>query len=80
MCGCASRLQLNAAKTELLWSTTNRLLHQLPQLPLRVCADHIAPSIAVRDLGIFIDADLLLKTHVTSTVSACFAVLFQSIR
>jgi len=29
----SNRLQLNTAKTEFLWSTTSRRLHQLPQLP-----------------------------------------------
>ena len=32
---------------------------------------------SVRDRGVFIDADLSMKTHVTRTVSACFAVLLQ---
>jgi len=30
----SNRLQLYAAKTEILWSTTSRRLHQLPQAPL----------------------------------------------
>jgi len=30
----SNRLQLNTAKTEILWSTTGRRSHQLPQLPL----------------------------------------------
>lgn len=73
----ANRLQLNPAKTEVLWSATSRRLHQLPQLPLRVCSDQVMPTTAVRDLGVYIDADLSMKTHVTKTVSACFAVLRQ---
>ena len=31
----------------------------------------------MRDLGIFIDADLVMRTHVLKTVSRCFAVLRQ---
>ena len=31
----------------------------------------------MRDLGIFIDADLVMRTHVQKTVSRCFAVLRQ---
>jgi len=30
-----------------------------------------------RDLGIYIDADLVMRTHVQRTVSRCFAVLRQ---
>ena len=73
----ANRLQLNPTKTEILWSATGRLIHQLPQLPLRVCRDLVLPTVAVRDLGVFIDSDLSVKTYVARTVSACFAVLRQ---
>ena len=31
----------------------------------------------MRDLGIFVDADLVMQTHVQKTVSRCFAVLRQ---
>jgi len=48
----SNRLQLNAAKTEILWSTTSRQLHQLPQTLLRVGTDFVTPSAAVCDLGI----------------------------
>jgi len=73
----ANRLQLNPAKTEILWSATGRRLHQLPQLPLRVCWDLVLPTGVVCELGVFIDADVSVKTHVAQTVSACFAVLRQ---
>jgi len=43
----SNQLQLNTAKTEFLWSTTSRRLHQLPQLPLRVSSDHISPASVV---------------------------------
>jgi len=72
-----NRLQLNTAKTEFLWSTTSRCLHQLPQLPLRVGSDHISPACAVRDLRIYIDSDVSMRSHVAKTVSACYSVLRQ---
>jgi len=31
----------------------------------------------VRNLGIHIDSDMLMRSHVTKTVSACFSVLRQ---
>jgi len=37
----------------------------------------VDPVTSVRDLGIFIDTDLVMKTHVQRTVSRCFAVLRQ---
>ena len=39
--------------------------------------DDIIPSTTVRDLGIFIDADLSMRSHVQRTVAGCFAVLRQ---
>jgi len=33
------RLQLNTAKTEVIWLTTGRRMHQLPRQPLRVGSD-----------------------------------------
>jgi len=73
----SNRLQLNTAKTEFIWSTTSRRLHQLPQLPLRVVSDHIAPACVVRDLGIYIDNDVSMRSHVAKTVSTCHVVLRQ---
>jgi len=73
----SNRLQLNAAKTEILWSATIRRLHQLPQAPLRVGTDFVTLSAAVRDLGIHLDSDMSMSSHVRKTVSTCFAVLRQ---
>jgi len=73
----SNHLQLNAVKTEILWSTTSRRLHQLPQSLLRVGADLVAPTAVVRNLGIFIDADVSMRSHVARTVSSCFAILRQ---
>ena len=73
----SNRLQLNSSKTEILWSATSRRLHQLPLTPLRVGADFVVPSTVVRDLGILIDSDVSMRSHVTRTVSTCFAVLRQ---
>ena len=48
-----------------------------PQLIVRVGADTVAPTTSVRDLGIYIDSDLSMRTQVTRTVAGCFAVLRQ---
>jgi len=73
----SSLSQLNTAKTQFLCSTTSRRLHQLPQLPLRVGSDRISAASTVRDLGIYIDSDVSMRSHVTKTVSACYSVLHQ---
>ena len=37
----------------------------------------VIPAECVRNLGIYIDADLMMRTHVQRTVSRCFAALRQ---
>ena len=63
---------------EILWCATSRRQHQIPTTAVRVGADTVAPTTSVRDLGIYIDSDLSMRTQVTHTVAAsCFAVLRQ---
>jgi len=62
-------------KTELLWCASSRLQHLTPNAPLRVCADDVAPTKYVRDIGIYIDSDMSMKTHVSRTVSSRFTAL-----
>ena len=47
-----------------------------------VGTDTVAPVRSVRDLGIYLDSDVSMRTHVGKTVSSCFAVLrrIRSIR
>ena len=71
----SNRLQLNTAKSEILWSATCRRSHQLPQLPFRVGTDEVTPAAVVRELGIYIFSDVSMRSHVTKTVTACFIVL-----
>jgi hypothetical protein len=73
----SNRLQLNTAKTEVLWCASSRRQHQLPQTTLRVGVDNVTPAPSVRDLGIYMDADASMKTHISRTVSGCFGVLRQ---
>jgi len=78
----ANRLQLNTSKTDLLWCSTARRQHQLPSTALRVGSDLVQPPSSMRDLGIFIDAELSMRTQVQRTVARCFAALrkLRSIR
>lgn len=64
-------------KTEFMWCTTARRQHHLPTTSITVGSILVTPSTSVRDLGIYIDADLVMRTHVQSTVSRCFATLRQ---
>jgi hypothetical protein len=64
-------------KTELLWCMTARRLDQLPSAPMRIELDHIEPSSKVRNLGIFLDSDLAIQSHIQREVAGCFPVLRQ---
>ena len=73
----SNRLQINAAKTEVLWSASNRQQHLVPSDPFSVCGDTVNPAKSVRDLEIFLDSAMPMKTHVSRTVSSCCAALRQ---
>ena len=73
----SNRLQLNTAKTEVLWLAPSRRQHQIPDDPVRVGEEMVSPVTSVRDLGIYLDSDASMRTHVSKTVSSCFAALRQ---
>jgi len=74
---CSNRLQLNTAKTEVLWCATSRRQHQILWEPTRVGNDFVQSARSVRDLGIYLDSDASMKAHVSRTVSSCFNALRQ---
>ena len=73
----SNRLQLNPVKTEVLWCSSARRQHQIPTGPVHVGDTHVLPVRTVRDLGVYIDADVTMSAHVTAVVKACFAALRQ---
>jgi Reverse transcriptase (RNA-dependent DNA polymerase) len=73
----SNRLQLITAKTEVLWCAFDRRQHQIPLSRLRIGADIILPSAAVRDHGIHLDSGVSMRVHVSKLASGCFAVLRQ---
>jgi len=73
----ANRLQLNAAKTEVLWCGSSRRIAQLPRDPVMICGSNIQPASLVRDLGVWIDSGVTMSTHISKVVAGCFAILRQ---
>jgi hypothetical protein len=61
-------LQLNASKLEMLLSASGREGHLLPMYRIHVCTDSVRPSGVVRDVGIYIDRDVTMRTHVMCEV------------
>jgi len=76
-CMQSNHLQLNTAKTEILWCSTTHRQNLLPSAAVRVVENYVLPSTTVRDLGILIDSDVAMRSHVSRTVSGFFAVLRQ---
>jgi len=70
-------LQLNPSKTEVLRCSTARRQHQIPTGPVCIGDTSVLPVRTVRDLGVYIDADVTLSAHVTVVIKACFAALRQ---
>jgi len=73
----SNRLQHNPSKTDMLWCSSARRQHQIPTGPARVGDTPVQPVRTVRDLGVYIDADVTMSAHVTAVVKACFAALRQ---
>jgi len=72
---CSSRrLQLNETKTELIWFGSKKILGKVPEseLNLTVSSNIIQPVKLVRDLGVQLDTELSMKTHVSKVTSICF--------
>jgi len=68
-------LQINEIKTELLWCASARCQHVIPSGSDRIGNASMQLVSAVPDLGVYIDADVSMRTHVTNAVRACFASL-----
>ena len=72
---CRSRrLQLNPDKTELIWFGSRHLLQQLPpdKSSIQVCGIQVKPLDCVRNLGVLLDSQLTMKTHIGKVVSVGF--------
>jgi len=71
---CASRrLQLNPAKTELIWFGLRTNLKTMATQDVSLCMDSstIQHVDAVRDLGVTFDSELTMRRHVNTVTRAC---------
>ena len=65
------------SKTELIWLSSSRCLHPCPADKVRISDADIQPSESVKDLGVLIDNEMTLTTHVNHLVGVCFFYLQQ---
>jgi len=73
----SNRFQLSVDKTELIWCRSIRKLLHLPSCSFSVAGSLICPVNTVHDLGVFINNDLGMVTHVRRGMSCCFAAVHQ---
>jgi hypothetical protein len=73
----SNRLQLNPLKTEFLWCASSRRQNALDCSPFVIGADSIQPADVVRNLGLQLECDLSMNTHISKVVSMCFGILRQ---
>jgi len=73
----ANQLQVKPSQTEVLWCASGRRQHQIPTSPVHIGSIYVLPVSSVCDLGVHIDSDVSLRTHVTATIRSCFAALRQ---
>jgi hypothetical protein len=64
-CWMKSNSQLNSSKIEVMWCSTSRRQHLQPTSALSIDGNMVDPVTSLRDLGIFIDADLVMRTEDT---------------
>jgi len=63
----ANRLQLNHPKTEVLWCSSSRRQHQITADPVCIGNTNVLPVRSVRDLGVYIDADVTMMSLPSSS-------------
>ena len=74
------RLQLNAAKSELIWFGSRQMLEKISDsdLTLNTGTTVIRLVKSVRDLGVHLDSELKMKTHISKVVGCCYHQLHRN--
>ena len=75
--GWNSSLKLNRSKTEAIWFSSLRKVNKLPTKQIRILVTFISPSESVKSLGVFMDRDLSMNSHISKMLQAGFSALRQ---
>ena len=59
------------------WSTSARRRHHIPSSDVMVGPDSVRPVQTARVLGVYIDGDMTMTTHINHVRSSCFSALQQ---
>jgi Reverse transcriptase (RNA-dependent DNA polymerase) len=71
----SNRLRMNSSKTDFLWCATRRRCHQLSTEAMLIDDASLIPSSTVRDLGVILQPDMSMTSHVNQIVGRCFRQL-----
>jgi len=75
-----NRLQLNATKTEFMWFVPPRRQYQFPSDHLVVDSVKVAPADSVCDLGVYLDSNMPIRSHVKQSRVLVLRHLLADIR
>jgi len=70
----SNHLQLNTSKSEVLWFSSVRRQHLIPDTPLIAGVDAVLPARSVRNLGIYIDSDVSMRIHILHRAASVLCV------
>ena len=73
----SNSLKLNRSKTEAIWFSSLRKMNKLPTKQIRILDTFISPSESVKSLGVFMDKDLSMSSHISKMLQAGFSALRQ---
>ena len=73
----SNSLKLNRSKTEVIWFYSLRKVNKLPTKQIRTLDTSISPSKSVKSLGVFMDRDLSMNSHISKMLQAGFSALRQ---
>jgi len=74
---CCNRLQLNAQKTEFIWCAPAHRRHYIPYGDVQVGHDSVHLVHSARDLGVYVDGAMTMRTHINHVLSSCYSALRQ---
>ena len=73
----SNSLKLNRSKTEAIWFSSLRKVNKLPTKQIRILDTFISLSESVKSLGVFIDRNLSMNSHISRMLQAGFSALRQ---
>ena len=73
----SNSFKLNRSKTEAIWFSSLRKVNKLLTKQIRKLDIFISPSESIKSLGVFMDRDLSMNSHISKMLQAGFSALRQ---